>query len=348
MGDLRSIGDRIAHDGLPPSLAAFQQTYAIPQDQMTPPSTTPSPKARTRRSWSNSTASLIASDGGPNRLSAKLASIKAMRDAERAQRIAERRARWEADSADWQGECATCLDTGCDYLTELDCDCPAGVARAEERDRRRAARRAEAIDEQITAVLGAARIPPEYAGWTLDNFPRRSQSLLRLRGWASDWDGREGLILFGNYGVGKTSLMIGLLRSLALRYLSQRDSDARIRARFTRASQFLADLRAAMDSEDGAYNYLMTAAKQVRLFVLDDLGRENPRSDWVSETLFEIIDARYAHGLPILATTNYTPETLTARLGANGEAIMERINDRCVWMRINGASMRKAQARVIE
>lgn len=272
-----------------------------------------------------------------------------MREMERAERIAERRARWEADSVDWQGECASCLDTGCDYLTELDCDCPAGEARAQERDRRRAARRAEAIEEQVAATLGAARIPPEYAGWTLDNFPRRgSQALLRLRGWANAWDGRDGLILFGNYGVGKTSLMIGLLRALALRYLSQRDSDAVIRARFTRASQLMADLRAAMDSEDHSYDHLMTTAKQVRLFVLDDLGRENPKSDWVSETLFEIIDARYAHGLPILATTNYTPDTLTARLGANGEAIMERLNDRCVWMRINGASMRKAQARVME
>lgn len=276
-----------------------------------------------------------------------LAAINAQREADRAAVLAERRAAWHAASLHWQGDCATCLDTGRDFMTDLDCACSAGEHRGAERERRRLEARQEVIAVQAREVMRSACIPPEYADWTLENFPRRVRTLISLRGWAANWDGREGLMLFGPYGVGKTSLMIGLMRLLVTNYLSLRE-DGVIRARFKRASELFTQLRAAMDEEDGAYDRLMTEAKRVRIFVLDDLGRENPKSDWVSETLFEIVDGRYAHGLPIFATTNYTPETLSSRLGGNADAIMERINDRCAWMRVTGASMRKTHARVIE
>jgi DNA replication protein DnaC len=345
MSDLLSIGQHLERGvGLPVGMPASDVSSDQSSDANRRPLT-----FSTRRSHSSrkTTASSASSAKSELSLGAKLAAISVQREADRQERIAQRRAVWEADRRGWRGKCPACLDQGRDYLTELDCRCAAGQARAAERERRHLEILRETIANDAQRVIAAAAIPPEYHDWTLENFPRQTRTLATLQKWAADWNERDGLILFGHYGTGKTSLMIGLLRILARDYLTRHYGGV-IRARFKRASQFLAELRAAMDAHDGAYDRLMMEAEQVRLFVLDDLGRENPKSEWVSETLFEILDARYAHGLPILATTNYRPDDLAARLGVHGDAIMERINDRCVWLEVKGASMRKSQPRVIE
>lgn len=48
------------------------------------------------------------------------------------------------------------------------------------------------------------------------------------------------------------------------------------------------------------------------LLVLDDLGSDRP-TDWVLETIFEIVEARYERELPTLITTNLTAVQLNER-----------------------------------
>lgn len=344
MSDLRSIGDHMADGKLPVNLIS-----QVAEPSLIPQRTTSGSRSMirsfSRRRMSVSCDSSVRDPSSA--IQTQLAAIKAQRDAERAARLDERRTRWQADRQGWRGHCLACLDTGSDYLTQLDCSCPAGIAVAAERERTQLEHMRQFIAAKVRDVMAVAGIPAEYRDWTLENFPRRTRTLTTLTRWADEWNARDGLVLFGSYGTGKTSLMISLMRVLATHYLTG-DPHGVIRARFKRASELLSDLRAAMDTKDESYDRLLTEAKQIRLFVLDDLGRENPKSEWVSETLFEIIDARYAHGLPIFATTNYTPETLPGRLGINAEAIMERINDRCVWIKVTGSSMRTSQARVLE
>lgn len=355
MSDLHSLGDYIAAGALPAGIAGIAGTTgtadraplaspASSRPALNPRGSTPRNRGRAKRIGFD-----VTSESSRSHVQRKLDEINALRAEARAQEQAERRARWEADRAALAGpvRCLSCLDSGRDYLTELDCLCAAGEHRAAERERQQIEERLAFIARESRSVMDRAGVPSEYATWTLATFPRRTRSLAQVREWAEGWNERDGLLLFGSYGVGKTSLMIGLMRELVTRYLTTHPERV-VRARFKRASQFFTELRAAMDSKDESYDRLITEAKQVRVFVLDDLGRENPKSEWVSETLFEIIDARYSHGLPIFATTNYSPETLPARLGVHAEAIMERVNDRCDWLKVGGVSMRKAQARVLE
>ena len=61
------------------------------------------------------------------------------------------------------------------------------------------------------------------------------------------------------------------------------------------------------------------------LLVLDDFGRERA-TDFVKETLFTVINARYEKLLPIIITTNMGPKTLKVNLG---DAVISRIYQMC-------------------
>jgi DNA replication protein DnaC len=54
---------------------------------------------------------------------------------------------------------------------------------------------------------------------------------------------------------------------------------------------------------------------------LDDLGRERP-TEWVQETLYLVVNARYEECLATSVTTNLSPDGLRARFG---EPIRDRL-----------------------
>ena len=147
----------------------------------------------------------------------------------------------------------------------------------------------ENFDSNVPGVQRAFRRAQEYAA--------------NPRGW---------LILFGNYGCGKTHLAAAIANE-ALHRHSQ--------VIFTVVPDLLDHLRSTFGpSSEIAYDERFKTIRDVRLLILDDLGTENT-TPWAREKLYQIINHRYNEELPTVITSNRQPEDIEKR-------IFSRMSDR--------------------
>jgi len=139
-------------------------------------------------------------------------------------------------------------------------------------------------------------------------------------------------VLIGEAGVGKTHLAAAILNAA----LAQDRA-----AVFVTIPELMQGLRAAQrtDAADAVLELLSTTD----LVVLDDLGSERV-TDFVTEQLFVIVNARYLREKQTIVTTNYTqPTALSERYGSvTGERIVSRLREMCRWLVLEGEDWRVA------
>ncbi len=134
-------------------------------------------------------------------------------------------------------------------------------------------------------------------------YVRAMEYAKRPQGW---------LILFGNYGVGKTHLAAAIANEALRR---------NYRVLFTIVPDLLDHLRSTFGpSSEVEYDERFETIRDVALLVLDDLGTENTTA-WAREKLFQIINHRYNFALPTVITSNRKPEDIDPR-------IFSRMSDR--------------------
>jgi len=166
-------------------------------------------------------------------------------------------------------------------------------------------------------------LPIRYADRTLDGYtpatPSQRTALDAMRRLAAG-DIRNAALL-GKPGVGKSHLA-----SAAATEWTRRSS---VRSEWVNVPQLLVDLRAEYGTDDYEARGLVRKLRSHKgLVVLDDLGREKA-SDWTSEMVYTLVNARYESLLPTVATTNLTPDELVAngywpalsRLAEDGELV---------------------------
>ena len=160
------------------------------------------------------------------------------------------------------------------------------------------------------------RLPCEAGGKT-----KLSRMDSDVPGWRRvlDWNfGNRGLLVRGETGRCKTRAMWRLLRKLF---------EERKKIVVLTAAQFDRQCRDAGGNFTLSewFNELAT----VDVLFLDDLGKAN----WTQGTeaqIFDLVDTRTRNGRPILATTNDTGASLTARLSADrGGPLIRRLRDYC-------------------
>lgn len=118
-----------------------------------------------------------------------------------------------------------------------------------------------------------------------------------LQGW---------LFLIGPYGCGKTHLaaaIANLVVSLGVPTL------------FLTVPDLLDWLRASFASSDATFEERLDEIRNVRLLVLDDLGTQNA-TPWAEEKLYQIINHRYIHRLPLVVTTNLSLQEIDGRIAS--------------------------------
>lgn len=113
------------------------------------------------------------------------------------------------------------------------------------------------------------------------------------------------LILTGIPGCGKTHLAAAVCHELA-----QQGK----RPRFTVVPDLLEELRAGFNAQgSNSYDSLSARIRSAEFLVLDDLGTEN-NTVWAREKVFQIVNYRYNHQLPLIITSNRTADAIDPRI----------------------------------
>jgi DNA replication protein DnaC len=120
---------------------------------------------------------------------------------------------------------------------------------------------------------------------------------------------RDGLVLRGPVGCGKTHVAVAAFRAVVVGGV--------LPAVAVTVPALLDGLRPGRAPVEE-----LSACEDARLLLLDDLAAERA-TDWTAETLYRLIDARYARRLPTIITTNATGAMIRENLG---DRIASRLN----------------------
>ena len=205
---------------------------------------------------------------------------------------------------------------------------------------------------QGARLLEAARIPRRYRHCELSNFEHEGpfHSLVKahmasLRFVAEFPLEKDGLLLVGPVGCGKTHLAVGIAKEL----ISQKNT----------ACLFY-DYRELLKEIQNSYNATVQVTEmevlrpvfEAEVLVLDELGAAKP-TEWVWDTVSHILNTRYNDKRTTIITTNYadlpqgkpvsdvaraaSEETLGDRIG---EGMRSRLHEMCRVVRVEGEDWR--------
>jgi DNA replication protein DnaC len=185
--------------------------------------------------------------------------------------------------------------------------------------------------------------PPRREACTLQNYYPSPNNGSQLKAFnyafrlVREYPGVErGLLLMGPVGVGKTHLAVAILHGLI---------EKGVPCLF---SEFGALLKEIQESYNAVSNTsemrVLAPVYQAEVLVLDELGASKP-TDWVRDTMMNIIGKRYNDKKLTIFTTNYldarrapADETLEDRVGVR---LRSRLYEMCRTVQIDGDDYRR-------
>ena len=178
-------------------------------------------------------------------------------------------------------------------------------------------------------------IPTRLQHCTLDNFdfssqkdPEKLQELLTT--FIEERNDKNGLYLYGTFGVGKTHLLISLYRVILAR-----EQDVGI-VHFISCEKIIRDLFSRIDRKETTGDYIDYMAKFDWLF-LDDLTAMSLK-EYPLEVIRQIINYRYEQNLPTCFSANASLDKLMD-MGLHPHAI-SRIAGMCEVYFVEGRDRR--------
>lgn len=137
----------------------------------------------------------------------------------------------------------------------------------------------------------------------------------------------KGLLIYGTVGNGKTFMAAAIANKLI---------DDGYRVLMTSMTRIVNQIWS-----DQNKNEYLDSLKNYDLLIIDDFGVER-ETDFMSEKVFEIIDARYRQELPLIVTSNLTDEELRTPGDLKKQRVYSRIFEMCLPFKVSGADRRKA------
>ena len=195
-----------------------------------------------------------------------------------------------------------------------------------------------------TRLLEAVRIPRRYQHCSLANYQPAHNNASQLQAFNHAYRlAREypsvarGLLFMGRCGVGKTHLSVAILRELT--------EKKGVSCLFYECGALLKEIQ-------NSYNPISQTSElrvlapiiEAEVLVLDELGATKP-TDWVRDTMMQVINARYNDRRLTIFTTNYqderslpSEETLDVRIGTR---LRSRLYEMCRTIVIDGDDYRR-------
>ncbi|MGB8509191.1 MAG: ATP-binding protein [Pyrinomonadaceae bacterium] len=192
-------------------------------------------------------------------------------------------------------------------------------------------------------LLEAARIPPRYRECSLSNYHTELGNGSQLQAFNYAFklvDGYpavdRGLLLMGTVGVGKTHLSAAILRGLV---------EKGVPCLFYEFGALLKEIQNSFNPVSQTSELKVLApVYEAEVLVLDELGASKT-TDWVRDTMMQIINTRYNNRKLTIFTTNYmdarrnpAEETLEDRVGVR---LRSRLYEMCKTVVVEGEDYRR-------
>lgn len=206
------------------------------------------------------------------------------------------------------------------------CDC----MRAEEE-----AAQKRALDRKIERLRREGLREEADASSTFENDDRKNPTVSdAARRYAERFaDMRRdnvGLLLYGPVGTGK---------SFFATCIANRLIDQGIPVKMTNFARIIN----SMQDFEGRQKYIREL-NSYPLLIIDDLGVER-ESEYMQEQVYNIIDARYTAGRPLIVTTNISLEEIKNPKNEQRQRIYDRILEICHPIKVDGTSRRRQAVR---
>jgi DNA replication protein DnaC len=205
-----------------------------------------------------------------------------------------------------------------------------------------------------------ARIPKKFIDCTLEDYvpnysgnnPTLNAAILQARNFVKAYPHEtygKGLMLVGEIGTGKTHLAVAILKAL----ITERGA----KALFYDCATLLDDLKNTYERKvDVTEREMLMPIYEADVLLLDELGAAKV-TDWGSDTIARVINARYNDSRTTIVTTNlpnlppigiterdnFAPmrrETLGDRIG---ERMRSRLQEMCVVVEMAGKDFRQSK-----
>jgi DNA replication protein DnaC len=198
----------------------------------------------------------------------------------------------------------------------------------------------KAVDARVTR-FNNAHLPARFHSAMIGTFQAPPNSALaRARAASGRFcreyaPGQPGLLFHGPCGTGKTHLMVGILREMAIGRGRE--------VRFVEFTHLLSDLRASF-GRPGASEMVMAPLVSVELLGIDELGKGRG-SEWELSVIDDLISKRYNANRTTIFTSNYEPDLgreveggLVDRVGVR---VVSRLAEMCRFIGMPGADYRQ-------
>jgi DNA replication protein DnaC len=195
--------------------------------------------------------------------------------------------------------------------------------------------------ERSRKLISAARIPRRYEKCSFHNFisdPGTSQdhALRHAHTFANEYPAVDrGLLFMGPAGVGKTHLAVSIIRALIEKGFA---------GLFCEFGSLLKEIQDSYNPVSKSSELKVLAPiYQADVLVLDELGASVP-TEWVRDTMYQIINKRYNDNKLTIFTTNYldTGDDNSKRLEERiSYRLRSRLYEMCTNVVIDGEDYRR-------
>ena len=239
---------------------------------------------------------------------------------------------YEKDGLIYCGKCHTPKQCAVEILGALrkpmiPCKC-----RSEELDKEEREQKERIRSDEIERVRKGGFPDSDMARWTFDNDDGKNPELSKIaRRYVERFSEiknrkRSGLLFFGGVGTGKTYISACIANALI---------DNGYKCLVANFVRLINTIQGANDKQgylDGLNEY--------DLLVIDDLASERS-TEYMDETVFNVIDARERNGKPLIITTNLTSRELKDASNIRKARVYSRLFDLCFPYEVKGTDRRR-------
>lgn len=210
------------------------------------------------------------------------------------------------------------------------CKCEAAKMAAEEEERRRIKFEQKVRDLRRMGFPEANMLNWTFANDDMTNAKITTAAQKYVENFEEFRKAGKGLLFYGNTGTGKTYAACEIANALI---------DKGYPVLVVNFARVLNTLQGTFEKQE-----YIDSFNDFALLVVDDLGVERDTA-YAKEQVYNVIDARYRTGMPMIITTNLTMDKIKNPADIEERRIYDRILERCFPIEVDGASRRRKAVR---